>query len=316
MTKKAFIFPGQGCQYLGMGAALYEKYPLVKQAFDTAKSVTAKDIAALCFNGPEEALAQTINAQVAIFTLSMGIFLQLKEACIMPDMVAGFSLGEYTALCAAGVFSLEDGIRIVAKRGELMQKASSESPGAMVAVIGLENQQVEEICREIQEKTGEFIQPVNYNCPKQIVISGTIAGANAAAEACLAVGAMKAVPLNTSGPFHTKLIADAAAEMKTFLEGFSFATPNLPVYTNLTGNLLEPTVNLPLHLQQHMISPVKWQTTIEAMLEAMREQEITVFAETGPGKTLSGFNRRINRQIKTFPLEELTQMEEFIATFA
>lgn len=306
MTKKAFLFPGQGCQTVGMGEALYQTYPIIKKTFDVAGEVTGKDIAALCFQGPEEELSQTVNAQIAIFTLSMGIFLALKEAGILPDMVSGFSLGEYTALCAAGVFSLEDGIRIVAKRGELMQKASIEHPGSMAAIIGLANEQVEEIC----QNTAEFVIPVNYNCPKQLVISGTVKGVEAAAAACLAQGAMKAVTLNTSGPFHTALIADAAAEMKTYLSNFAFHTPAFPVYTNLTGALLPPDTDFPAHLETHMIHPVKWQTTIEAMIAA----NATTFAEVGPGRTLAGFNRRIDRSIKTDTLEALEQLQEFINT--
>lgn len=307
MTKKAFIFPGQGCQYLGMGEDIYHTYPRIRQTFDTAKTITGKDIAALCLQGPEEELSQTINAQVAIFTLSMGIFLQLKDLDITPDMISGFSLGEYTALCAAGVFSLEDGIRIVAKRGELMQKASQQHPGAMIAIIGLEDAQVEDICRQVPE----FVQPVNYNCPKQIVISGTTEGTQKAAALCLASGAMKAIPLNTSGPFHTELIADAAQEMADYLKQFTFSAPTIPLYTNITGELLDAETDFRTHLQNHMIHAVKWQKTIENMVQ----QEISVFAETGPGKTLAGFNRRICRQCKTFSLENLEQMQDFIANF-
>ena len=307
MTKKAFLFPGQGCQTVGMGESLYQAYPMVKKAFDTAEAVTGRDIAALCFQGPEEILSQTVNSQLAIFTLSMGVFLTLQEAGVTPDMAAGFSLGEYTALCAAGVFSLEDGIRIVAKRGELMQKASQENPGAMAAIIGLTNEAVEEICRN----TADFVTPVNYNCPKQLVISGTKKGVEDAAAACLAGGAMKAVTLNTGGPFHTKLIADAAAEMKDYLAGFTFAAPCFPIYTNLTGTLLATSTDLPPHLEQHMTHPVKWQTTIEQILQ----EDVTVFAEAGPGKTLAGFNRRIDRNAKTYTLESPEQMQEFLTNF-
>lgn len=304
MTKKAFLFPGQGCQTVGMGEALYHAYPMVKKTFDTASNVTGKDIAALCFQGPEETLSQTVNAQIAIFTLSMGIFLQLKEEGISPDMAAGFSLGEYTALCAAGVLSFEDGVRIVAKRGELMQKASIDHPGSMAAIIGLTNEQVEEICKN----TAEFVMPVNYNCPKQLVISGTVKGVEEAAATCLEKGAMKAVTLNTSGPFHTALIADAAAEMKAYLNEFTFHTPAFPVYTNLTGALLPKETDFPTHLETHMIHPVKWQTTIEAMLAA----GVSAFAEVGPGRTLTGFNRRIDRNAKTNTLETLEQLQAFI----
>lgn len=304
MTKKAFLFPGQGCQTVGMGEALYKEYPMVKKAFDTAEAVTGKDIAALCFQGPEDELSQTVNAQIAIFTLSMGIFLELKEGGILPDMVAGFSLGEYSALCAAGVFSLEDGIRIVAKRGELMQKASVDHPGSMAAIIGLTNEQVEAICKE----AADFVCPVNYNCPKQLVISGTVKGIEVATAASLAKGAMKAVPLNTSGPFHTELIADAAAEMKNYLSNFTFHAPNYPVYTNLTGALLGQDTDIPTHLETHMTHPVQWQTTIEAMLAA----GASTFAEVGPGRTLAGFNRRIERSSKTYTLEALEQLQDFI----
>lgn len=304
MTKKAFLFPGQGCQTVGMGEALYHEYPMVKKAFDTASNITGKDIATLCFQGPEEELSQTVNAQIAIFTLSMGIFLTLKEAGISPDMAAGFSLGEYTALCAADVFSLEDGVRMVAKRGELMQKASTDHPGAMAAIIGLANEQVEEIC----QNTAEFVIPVNYNCPKQLVISGTVKGVEDAAATSLNQGALKAVTLNTSGPFHTALIADAAAEMKDYLAGFTFHAPSFPVYTNLTGALLAPETVFPAHLETHMVHPVKWQTTIEAMLKS----DVSAFAEVGPGRTLAGFNRRIDRNAKTYTLESLDQLQAFI----
>lgn len=282
------FFPGQGAQHPQMGQALYESSPTARGIFDRASSVAGLDVAKLCFEGTQEELNRTVNSQIAIFTHSLACYEALRDAGVTFQACAGFSLGEYTALVAAGILSVEDGIRLVRRRGQLMQQAADSMDGCMAAVLGLEDEQVEQACASVEG----IVFPVNYNCPGQLVIAGERSAVDQAIAACKQVGARRALPLAVSGAFHTSLMAEAAKELRAFAQDLAVHEPNLPVYTNVTGEKLEIT-DLPAHLEVHMCSPVRWKTLVANGMQA----GLTSGVEIGPGKTLAGFARKISKEL-------------------
>ena len=299
--KSVVLFPGQGAQHPGMGQSVYTESAAAKEIFRCASEVAGESIETLCFESTKEELSRTIHSQIAIFTCSLAVFAALKEQGVESTTFAGFSLGEYTALTASGIVSLEDGFRLVRKRGELMQQAADSLDGCMAAVLGLEDSVVEEICTD----TNGTVLPVNYNCPGQLVIAGERSAVNAAAEKCKTAGARRVMPLAVSGAFHTPLMTDAAAQLREFASSISFHAPEIPVYTNVTGELLT-VENMPAHFEQHMVSPVRWNTLVQTMLA----DGLTCAVEAGPGKTLTGFARRIS---KAFSCTAVESMESVLA---
>lgn len=295
MTITAF-FPGQGAQHEQMGLSLYENSEAAKRIFECAGDVTGQSVTKLCFESPMEELSRTINSQIAIFTCSMAAFAALQERGVEIDACAGFSLGEYTALAASGIVSLEDGFRLVQKRGELMQKAADSTDGCMYAILGLDDAVVEKICAE----TDGVVLPVNYNCKGQLVIAGERAAAEAAGAACKEAGARRAVPLAVSGAFHTPLMAPAAAELREFASSIAFHAPSMPLYTNVTGEILK-TDDMPAHLEKHMVSPVRWKELAANMVADGHKTAL----ELGPGKTLTGFARRISKELSCSAVETM-----------
>lgn len=295
MIVSAF-FPGQGAQHPGMGQSVYENSLAAKQVFTCAGDIIGQSVTELCFHSPKEELSRTVNSQIAIFTCSMAVMAALEEREVRFDACAGFSLGEYTALTASGILSLEDGIRLVRRRGELMQEAADNSNGCMAAILGLSDSVVEEICSQ----TDGLVLPVNYNCDGQLVIAGECAAVEAAVAACKQAGARRAVPLAVSGAFHTQLMAPAAAKLRSFAENLTFHTPSVPVYTNVTGTLLNSS-DMPAHLEQHMVSPVRWKELTTAMIADGH----TCALEMGPGKTLTGFSRRISKELSCTAVETM-----------
>ena len=293
MTFSAF-FPGQGSQFPGMGQTVYQESTAARRVFECASDVAGQSITDLCFSGTKEELSRTINSQIAIFTCSLAVFSALQERGVTFDACAGFSLGEYTALAASGIFSMEDSLRLVTKRGELMQAAADETDGCMAAVLGLADSVVEQICAE----TDGIVLPVNYNCDGQLVIAGTTDAVSRAVESCKQAGALRAVPLAVSGAFHTPLMAEAAAQLRTFAESLTVHEPTIPVYSNTDAQILS-IENLPAHLEQHMISPVRWKELVQNMMSDGH----TAALEIGPGKTLTGFARRISKQLTCTPVE-------------
>lgn len=290
------FFPGQGAQVPGMGKSLYDDCAAARQVFTLASEVSGMDVAALCFTSAPETLSRTENSQLAIFTHSMAALAALRENGVTFQACAGFSLGEYTALAASGMVSLEDGVRIVQKRGQLMQRAADELDGGMAAILGLEDAVVEQVCAGVDG----VVLPVNYNCPGQLVIAGERAALNAAVEKCKAAGARRAVPLAVSGAFHTPLLKDAAAELRAFTEGFTFHAPSIPVYSNVDGAPLSAD-GLPAHLERHMVSPVRWKSLVQNGLAA----GIATGCEIGPGKTLAGFARKISKDLAVRTVETM-----------
>ena len=301
MTYGFALFPGQGAQHEGMGKEVYEGSKAAREVFECASDTAGLDVAKLCFESSMDELSKTVNSQIAIFTHSMAVYAALKEAGVSFSACAGFSLGEYTALAASGIVSLEDGIKIVRKRGQVMQKAADSMDSGMAAVLGLEDEVVEKACSEV---TSGVVLPVNYNCPNQLVIAGERQALNDAIELCKAAGARRALPLAVSGAFHTPLLNDAAEELGEFLSGIKFNEPTMPIYTNVTGDILK-TDDMISHLKTHMVSPVRWKTLMANGTKA----GLKTGCEIGTGKTLTGFAKKIDKELSILPVETMENVE-------
>ncbi len=288
--KPAFVFPGQASQFVGMGKDLYEKYETARRIFDLANEIMDVDLKTICFEGPEEELKQTYITQPAIYVHSIAVFELLKEKGFMPSAAAGHSLGEYSALTAAGALSFEDGLKIVKERGRLMYKAGQEQPGTMAAIIGLAPEQVNEICADIAG-TG-IVQAANFNSPGQIAISGDVGAVRTAIVKAKEAGAKKAVELVVSGAFHSPLMQAAQDGLKNVLDAIEIQNPDIPVYSNVEAAPVQDGDRIRQLLVQQLTKPVLWQTIIENMIADGYQP----FYEIGPGKVLKGLQKRINRQ--------------------
>ncbi len=294
------LFPGQGAQHPGMGVDLAEQSTAARQIFNAAGEAAGFDVLAACRDSAPDELSRTELSQIAIFTHSLAALAALEERGVTFEAAAGFSLGEYTALTAGGVLSLADGLRLVRRRGQLMQAAADAQDGCMAAVLGLPDEAVEEACRG----TGGLVLPVNYNCPGQLVIAGERTAVEAASEACKAAGARRVMPLAVSGAFHTPMMQAAAAQLREFAQDICFQTPKLPIYSNLTGERLA-VEELPVHLEKHMVSPVRW----TALLQNAIRDGLASGCEIGPGKTLTGFARKIDKTFHVATVETLAQAD-------
>lgn len=303
----SLLFPGQGAQYPGMGKDLYEQFSLAKEVYTMAGDITGTDVCGMSFTGTAEQLAQTENAQLCIFTHSMAIATVLRAGGAEVEAAAGFSLGECSALCAAGAFSLEQGFQLVALRGQLMGQAATDNGGTMAAVMGLAPDQIEACCAE----SDGYVEAVNYNSPAQTVIAGDPAAVQAAGERCLAAGASRVVPLAVSGAFHTRYMQPAGEALTAQLAGMAFSPLQLPVYTNLTGRPLESGCDLAAHLGRQMCSPVRWVDTVRNMVADGHLKA----AECGPGKVLTGNGRRISREMKVHNLQTADDVKKILDSF-
>lgn len=283
MSKTAYIFPGQASQYVGMTADFYQSSDKAKQMLDQANQVLGFDILKIMFNGPDEALKQTEVTQPAIFIHSVLVTTFLKSDF---HTVAGHSLGEYSALCAAGVFDFETGLKLVRLRGQLMQKAGEENPGTMAAVIGATNEAIDEACKEAV--SAGIVQPANYNSPGQVVISGSVDGVRKAMELVKTKGAKIVKELVVSGAFHSPLMASASEKLGEALKATVFSQPKVPIYMNVTGKPTQNSDEIKSLLLQQLTSPVKWDDSVRNMAN----DGVTSFVEVGPGKVLQGLVKR------------------------
>jgi [acyl-carrier-protein] S-malonyltransferase len=288
--KHAYIFPGQGAQFPGMGKDLYHASEQAKELFEKANQILGFRISDVMFSGTEEELKQTNVTQPAVFLHSVITYLVHPE--LKPDMTAGHSLGEFSALVAAGALSFEDGLKLVSKRAAAMQKACEQNPSTMAAILGLEDAKVEEVCASI---TDEVVVPANYNCPGQLVISGSIAGIDKACEAMKAAGAKRALVLQVGGAFHSPLMEPARKELQDAIEQTDFKMPVCPVYQNVDAKPYLNPEDIKANLINQLTAPVRWTQTVQNMVA----DGATQFTECGPGNVLQGLVKKINKESVT-----------------
>ena len=288
---KAFVFPGQGAQFVGMGKDLYDNNPLAKELFEKANDILGYNITEIMFNGTDDELKQTKVTQPAVFLHSVISALCMGDD-FAPSMVAGHSLGEFSALVAAGALSFEDGLNLVYARAMAMQKACEAAPSTMAAIIGLPDEKVEEICAEIN-KEGHVCVPANFNCPGQLVISGNIEAINEACEKLKAAGAKRALPLKVGGAFHSPLMQPAKDELQAAIEQTTFNAPKCPVYQNVDGMPHSNPDEIKANLIAQLTSSVKWTKCVQSMIADGADD----FTECGPGKALQGMIARIDKNV-------------------
>ena len=291
--KHAYIFPGQGSQFSGMGKNLYESNAFVKNLFEKANEILGFRISDVMFSGTDEELKQTNITQPAIFLHSIAAFRTIENA--KPDMVAGHSLGEFSALVANGVLSFEDALQLVSIRAKAMQKACELQPSTMAAVLALADEKVEEICAAVQTETGEVVVAANYNCPGQLVISGSIKGIEIACERMKAAGAKRALILPVGGAFHSPLMAPAKIELAAAIEATAFHSANCPVYQNVVAKAVMDPSEIKKNLIDQLTGAVRWTQSVQAMVA----DGATNFTESGPGKVLQGLVGKVAKDMTT-----------------
>ena len=285
---KAYIFPGQGSQFPGMGKDLFDKFEMAKEMFHVSDEILGFDLSTILLKGSKEDLQQTRVTQPAIFLHSI-ITAKVMGADFQPDAVAGHSLGEFSALTAAGVIDFESGLKLVSQRAEAMQKACNISKGTMAAILGMEDKKVDEICQQISG----VVVAANYNCPGQLVISGSIDAIESACEDLKAAGAKRALILPVGGAFHSPLMEPARAELENAIDSTSFSDPLCPIYQNSPAIAIEDPIEIQKNLIAQLTAPVKWSQSINSMIES----GITNFIEVGPGKVLQGLVRKISSKV-------------------
>lgn len=318
MGKRVFMFPGQGSQYIGMGKEFYDNYPVAKEVFDKASEITGLDVASLCFEENDK-INITEYTQVCMLTVEAALFAVLKEKGIKYDLTAGLSLGEYGALIASGAMSMEDAFAVVRKRGIYMQNAVPEG-GAMSAVIGLDASVIEDACTEVMNNKDMYdkgdsslpftVSVANYNNPKQSVITGRIDAVKAAGDICATKGALKVVELNVSGPFHSSLLEGAGEKLGEALKDVNLNDVAVPYIANVNAQYVTDKNDIKELLKKQVSSSVRWQQSLELMIK----DGVDEFIEIGPGHTLTGFVKKIDRSLKTVNIDTLEDFNKFMET--
>ncbi|MBL4986382.1 ACP S-malonyltransferase [Bacillus safensis] len=309
MTKIAFLFPGQGSQKIGMGKDLFDQEAVSKAVFEEADNTLGFDLSSMIFEGDAEELTLTFNAQPALLTTSIAILKKFEESGIKADYAAGHSLGEYTALVAAGALSFKDAVYAVRKRGELMNEAVPAGEGAMAAILGLDKAALEEVTKEVTE-SGHLVELANLNCPGQIVISGTAKGVELASEKAKEKGAKRAIALEVSGPFHSALMKPAAEKFTDVLSKLDIEDAKTPVISNVTADIVTSRDEIETKLIEQLYSPVRFEESVERLIDL----GVTTFIEIGPGKVLSGLVKKVNRRLTTISVSDQETIEAAIQT--
>ena len=305
--KRAFLFPGQGAQAVGMGKDFYEKYDEAKRIYDEASKISGIDVKKICFEGPEEDLNKTENTQIAILTTSLAILEILKSKGITAQVATGLSLGEYAALIYGGYISFEDGIKLIQKRGYYMGNIIPNEEFSMAAVIGFDTQKIEEICESLRNN-GKFVVPANYNYSGQTVISGDADAVDICIEKLNEAGARKVKKLKTSGPFHTKKLEEARKEYEKELAKIEFKKGNINVIKNLDGSYYTENDNMKEVLSNHIVSPVRFDKAIKLM----QQEGIEEYVEIGPGRALTGFIKKEINDANTFNINSVEALIEYL----
>lgn len=308
MKKTAFLFPGQGSQSIGMGLDFHQEYDFVREIFDMAEEITHINLSKLCFKGPMEDLIMTVNLQPAVTAVNLACLAAIEKEDLKADFCAGHSLGEYSALCSAGVISKEDTVKLVFKRGELMHRESTKYKGAMHAVVGLPIEDVEALVAEVQ-KDG-VVSVANHNAEKQIVITGAPDSVNRVSSLATEKGA-KSIPLKVSGAWHSELIRGAQDEFRNFLEGFSFNSPDSAIVFNVTADNENNPDEIKSIMERQLCSPVKWYDSMKKLIE----ENVEIFVEIGPGRVLTGLLKKIlpgDYQGNVYNVSNMKQLEKFL----
>jgi [acyl-carrier-protein] S-malonyltransferase len=310
MGKVAFVFPGQGSQIVGMAQELAKDFNEVQHVIAQADEKLGYKLSTLMFEGPQEELTLTYNAQPALLTSSIAILQMLKKAGIKADYAAGHSLGEYSALVAAEAIRFEDAVQTVHMRGKYMEEAVPAGIGSMAAVLGLEEQLLKEACEDASKEAGP-VQLANLNCPGQIVISGTTEGVTAASEKAKEKGAKRVIPLVVSGPFHSSLMKPAASKLEDTLSSIEINDAIIPVIANVDAGEMTSAAEIPVKLVEQLYSPVRWEQSVEKMIDL----GVDTFIEVGPGKVLSGLIKKVNRKVTTIPVYDNETLQKAIDHF-